>query len=162
MVYRILADLIVAIHFLWIVFVILGFIFTISAVVAVYVFRSGRAFLRGFFDRWFFRSLHLAGIVYVAVLTLLDKYCPLTILENTFRRRYDPSAGYPGSFIVHHLERLVYPNVDARLIFVPTIFIAAFTLIVFVLRPPEKIRKVFRRGQNENRGGPRRNDNGVS
>ena len=162
MAYRILADIIVAIHFLWIVFMILGFVFTICAVLAVYAFHTRRALWRNFFDRWFFRTLHLAGIAYVAALTLLDKYCPLTILENAFRRRYDPGSAYPGSFIVYHIERLVYPNVDARLIFVPTIFIAAFTLIVFVLRPPAKIKAIFGRGRNENRSRPGRDDNGVS
>ncbi len=159
---RILADMVVVIHFLWILFMLWGFCYTFSAVWAVYVFRSGAAVWHAFFDRWVLRTVHLGGIVYVGMLTVLGKYCPLTLVENAFRRRHDPSATHPGSFIVHYIEKLVYPNVDPIIIIVPTIFIAAFTFGVFLVRPPAKIKAILSRGRNENRHGPRRNDHGVS
>lgn len=159
---RILADMVVVIHFLWIVFMIWGFGFTLCSVLAVYVFRSKPNMWQRFFDRWVFRTVHLGGIVYVGMLTILGKYCPLTLVENAFRRRHDPSATCPGSFIVHYIEKLVYPNVDPIIIIVPTIFIAAFTFGVFLVRPPAKIKAILSRGRNENRRGSRRDDHGVS
>lgn len=138
---KILADFIVVVHFLWILFMLWGFVLTFCAVLGVYVFRSSRMIWRRFFDRWILRTLHLIGIAFVGTLTLLDKYCPLTIMENLFRRRYDPATDYPGSFIVHYIEKLVYPNVDPVFIIVPTLFVAAFTIAVYMIRPPRKIPK---------------------
>lgn len=112
---------------------LLGFVLTI------------RAFWRPkFFERWLFRTIHLLGILFVAALELLNKYCPLTIWENALRRGDDPNTDYPGSFIIGHLEELIYPDVSPLVFVIPTIFIAVFTLTVFILRPPSK----FRRKQN--------------
>lgn len=146
MAYRIGADIVVIVHFLWIVFMILGFAFTVCAVFAVYVFRSERGIWRRFFDRWLLRSIHLGGMVYVGVLILLDKYCPLTILENNFRRQYDPSAVYPGSFMVHYFRKLVFPDVDPMLIIVPTLAVGVLTLAAYILIPPREIRGLLSRG----------------
>ena len=99
---------------------------------------------RRFFDWWLFRALHLCGIAYVGLLAVLRQYCPLTILENTLRTRYNPELTYPGSFIVYYIEKLVYPNVNSSIILVPTIFIAVFTIVVFIIKPPAKIRRIFK------------------
>ena len=138
---KILADLIVVVHFLWILFMLWGFVLTFFAVLAVYVFRSKRMIWHKFFDRRILRTLHLIGIVFVAILTLLDKYCPLTVMENLLRRRYDPATDYPGSFIVHYIEKIVYPDIDPILIVAPTLFVAVFTIAVFAIRPPRKTKK---------------------
>lgn len=91
---------------------------------------------RKFFDRWILRTVHLIGIVFVAILTLLDKYCPLTIMEYLIRRRYDPATDYPGSFIVHYIEKMVYPDLNPILIVAPTLFVAVFTIAAYLIRPP--------------------------
>lgn len=104
-----------------------------------------RGFLhKEFFERWFFRTLHLFGIAYVNLLALMGEYCPLTIWENSLRTKYDPSLTYAGSFMIHYVEKLVYPDVNPLIIQIPTTFIAVFTIVVFILRPPKKIREVFR------------------
>src|SRR3989304_5567612 len=101
MLYRILADMIMLIHFAWILFMLWGFVLTI------------RAFWRPkIFERWLFRSIHLLGILLVLALEILNKYCPLTIWENALRRHYDPTTDYPGSFIMGHVEKLIYPDVS--------------------------------------------------
>lgn len=130
MLYMILADTIVVMHFAWIVFMLAGFIFTVAAF-----------WHKKFFDKWLFRTLHLCGIVYVSSLAILGKYCPLTIWENTLRQKYDPGLTYPGSFMVHYIEMLVYPEVNPGIILIPTIFIAIFTIFVFIKKPPKKIKK---------------------
>lgn len=141
--YRILADLIVVLHFVWILFMLLGFILTLRAFFIVYILRTSAGKWKTFFDRWLFRLLHLFGIVYVGSFALLGKYCPLTILENNLRQRYNPQISYTGSFIVHYIEKLVYPGVNPLIILIPTIFIAVFTILVFLIRPPAKIKEIF-------------------
>ena len=133
MFYKIFADIIVATHFIWILFMLVGFILTL------YGF-----FWKGFFDCWLFRTLHLFGIVYVGLLATLRHYCPLTILENILRSKYNPNLIYPGSFIAHYMEKLVYPEVNPLIILIPTVIIGIFTIIVFIIKPPTKIRKIFR------------------
>ena len=131
--YKIFADAIIVVHFLFILFMLLGFLLTAYALV----------FWQKFFDWWLFRSLHLLGIFYVSSLSILGKYCPLTILENELRLRHEVSSVYSGSFIVHYLERLIYPDVNPLVIQIPTIFIAVFTVVVFVVKPPKKIKSIM-------------------
>ena len=133
MIYKLLADTLVAIHLKWILFMLAGFVLTV------------RGFWRkGFFDRWLFRTLHLCGIVFVGILGLLGRYCPLTIWENALRERCAQRLVYPGSFIIHYIEKIVYPSVHPLIIQVPTTFIAVFTVAAFVFRPPEKTRKALK------------------
>ena len=96
-------------------------------------------FWKGYFDRWVFRTVHLCGILFVAILAVLGEYCPLTILENNFMVKYDPNLIYPGSFIAHNIEKLVYPNVNPMIIIVPTIIIGLITLIIYIIKPPMRI-----------------------
>jgi len=133
MLYRILADLIVTIHFAWILFMLTGFILTLRGF-----------FHREFFEKWLFRVMHLIGVIYVNLLGLMGKFCPLTLWENILREKHNPSLTYPGSFIIHYVEKLVYPEVNPWIIYIPTIFITVFTIIIFILRPPAKIKKLFK------------------
>jgi hypothetical protein len=134
MFYKISADIIVVIHFIWIIFMLLGFFLTI------YGF-----FRKNFFDWWLFRTLHLSGILFVGILTILRRFCPLTILENLSRARYNLESTYPGSFIVHYIERLVYPDVNQFLLRAGTVLVAIFTLVVFITKPPTKIKTLIGR-----------------
>ena len=87
--------------------------------------------------------LALAGIVYVAILTILGKYCPLTILENDLRGQYDAALTYPGSFVIHYVERIVYPEANFLIFVIPTTIIAVFTVLMFMIKPPTKIKRLF-------------------
>jgi len=133
MAYKIFADAVIVVHFLFILFMLLGFLLTIYAVL----------FREKFFDWWLFRSLHLLGIFYVASLSILGKYCPLTILENELRLKYEVFSVYSGSFIVHYLEKLVYPDVNPLVIQIPTVFLAIFTIVMFIVKPPGKIKSIM-------------------
>ena len=133
MLYKILADIIVTLHLIWVLFMLAGFILTLSGF-----------FWKKFFDRWVFRTFHLLGILLVSMLTVMGKYCPLTIWENMLRLKYEPSLTYPESFIIHYVKKLVYPEVNPLAIQIPTICIAFITLLVFIIKPPEKIIKLWR------------------
>ena len=147
MMYKILADLIMILHFAWVLFMLWGFVLTLYSVIRLYVFRSTSAYCRHFMDRWIFRTVHLGGIAFVALLAALGKYCPLSILEYNIRLRYDPALTYPGSFLVNWVEKLVYPSVPPLVIMIPTIFLALFTLLAYLLHPPVKIKNFICRGK---------------
>ncbi len=132
MLYKFLADIIVIVHLGWISFMLIGFILTLCGF-----------FWKGFFDKWLFRIFHVFGIAYVSLLAIMGRYCPLTVFENMLRAKYDPSLTYPGSFMIYYFERLVYPDVNPLIIHIPTIFIAVFTVLMFIIRPPQKIRKML-------------------
>ena len=134
MTYRLIADLLTLIHFGWILFMLYGFVLTVRGF-----------WCPAFFERWLFRSTHLAGILFVAALELLGRYCPLTIWENKLRLLYDPTGDYPGSFIIGWVERLIYPNIDPIVLTIPTVAMALFVLVVFVAKPPSKFRRAISR-----------------
>ena len=88
MIWRALADLVLLIHFAFVVFVIVG----------------------GFFaSRWrWLPWVHLPAVAWAVVLEFLGWICPLTPVENWFRQA-GGEAGYPGGFIEHYLMPIVYP-----------------------------------------------------
>ena len=90
MIYRWLADLTVATHFAFLIFVLLG---------GVVARRS----------RWLLLAhlLAVAWAIYVEATPGL--VCPLTPLENYFATRAG-RAGYEGSFIEHYLVPILYPD----------------------------------------------------
>ena len=92
--YRILADVVVAIHVFYIGFVVFG-------LVAILVgYRMGWRWVRN----RHFRILHVAAIGFVCVESILGIDCPLTTLEN--RLRFDAGQnGYGGDFIGYWLDR---------------------------------------------------------
>lgn len=90
MIYRWLADLTVATHFAFLIFVLLG---------GVVARRS----------RWLLAA-HLVAVAWaVYVEATPGLVCPLTPLENYFAARAG-RAGYEGSFIEHYLVPILYPD----------------------------------------------------
>jgi hypothetical protein len=118
------ADIVIALHFLWVLFMLYGFFMTVYAL----FFASNKRFL----DRWLLRSAHLAGIVFTGTLEVTGNYCPLTLLENFLSE----GTGYRGSFIAHYLEKLVYPDVNPHILIAGAVIIAVFCLAAFIIRPP--------------------------
>ena len=86
--YGILATLVVALHFAFILFVIFGGLLALRWAKAAWV------------------HVPLAG--WGAYVELSGRVCPLTPLENHLRRLAGES-GYTGGFIDQYLVRLVYP-----------------------------------------------------
>lgn len=134
MIYKIAADLVVFTHFLWILFMLAGVFLTVY-----HLLRKNDVF----FNRWIFRTVHFLGILYVAALAVLNEYCPLTIFENHLRSQHNPSLVYAGSFIVHYIESFVYPSVDPMIVIIPTAVLGLFITAVYILKPPDKIKRLF-------------------
>ncbi len=144
MVWTILADIIVWVHFLWIAFMACGFLITLWATLSVYIFKASKS-AKKFFDMYVFRTIHLCGIVYVGFLFALGKHCPLTILENFFRSKAPGQAPYAGSFIVHYLEKIIYPELSPLIIAIPTVVVLVFSMAMFFIKPPSKFSGLLRR-----------------
>ncbi|HLG93926.1 MAG TPA: DUF2784 domain-containing protein [candidate division Zixibacteria bacterium] len=124
-----LVTLITVAHFLWVIFMLTGFFWTVLAFLIH----------RRFFDFFWLRTLHLMGIILVALFPLLGKYCPLTIWENVFRQR--SGAGYQEGFMLHYIEKFIYPDVDPLAIRIGTFVVAFVSIAVYFLYPPEKTKR---------------------
>lgn len=109
--YKITADLIVLLHFLWILFLVFGA-------------------LIGYRIRWLM-WLHRGGLGYSILLQLYSGICPLTYLEVWLRERHDLLLAYPGSFIAHYAEELVYLRVDSDLLFWLTLGMVLINLSIY-------------------------------
>ena len=83
------ADAIVALHFAFVLFVVLG---------ASLVLRWPRV-------AW----IHVPAVIWGALVEFTGWICPLTPLENRLRRRAG-ETGYQGDFIAHYVLPMLYPN----------------------------------------------------
>jgi len=88
LIYRIAADLVVLIHFTFVLFVVFG---------ALVALRWPRVL-------W----LHLPAAAWGALIEFQGWICPLTPWENRLRT-LGGQAGYAGGFIEHYILPLLYP-----------------------------------------------------
>ena len=104
------ADAILLLHALFVAFVVFGLLL-------IYIGWPLRwSWVR---NRWF-RMAHLAAIAIVVLQSWLGMICPLTILEMHLRRQAG-EADYPGSFVAHWLETMLYYDAPAW------VFVVAYT-----------------------------------
>jgi uncharacterized protein DUF2784 len=89
-----LADLVLAVHFAFVLFVVGGLAFTWTGAAL------GWRWVRNF---WF-RVVHLAAIVFVAAQSLLGFACPLTIWEDRLRGGPFGQAG----FVARWMHRILF------------------------------------------------------
>jgi hypothetical protein len=131
--YALAADAILMLHALFVAFVVLGLVLVLLG------------WLRDW--RWvrnpWFRLLHVLAIVVVTLQAWLGLSCPLTVWEMALREQAG-DAVYPGAFIAHWIELLLYYRAP------PRVFIVAYTLFAFLvcaawyLVPPSKFRGIQR------------------
>jgi hypothetical protein len=88
MLYRLLADLALLVHVLFVLFVVCG----------------GLAVLRWPRLAW----LHLPAAVWGALVECTGWICPLTLVENRLRL-LGGESGYGGTFLEYYLEPIIYP-----------------------------------------------------
>lgn len=113
------ADVLLLLHFLWIVFLVLGLPWGL------------------YINSPIIRLLHAFGLIFALALQLSHTYCPLTVWEESLRVARQPGFSYRGSFIITYLEKLVYPGwVSLETVTILTALLVALTLASFILRPP--------------------------
>jgi len=89
MLHKILADLVVVIHLLFIIFSVFGGLLVL-------------------WRRWVI-FIHLPAALWGALVEVMHWLCPLTALENILRQQAG-DAGYSGGFIEQYVIPVIYPQ----------------------------------------------------
>lgn len=111
--YQFLADLLLIIHFAFILFVVGGGLFALR-------YR-------------FLVLLHLPALVWGVYVELSGRICPLTPWENRLRRLAG-EEGYSGGFIEHYLLPVIYPQDLTRELQIGLGFsLAAINVVVYAV-----------------------------
>jgi len=108
--YSALATVVLLVHALFILWVVFGAFFTRS-----------RPVLRG---------LHIASLIWGMLIELFLWPCPLTLLEQWFER----NAGiepYQGGFLLHYLDKLVYPDISAQTLTIAGLLVCVLNLSLY-------------------------------
>ncbi len=109
--YSALATSVLAVHGLFIVWVIFG------------------AFLAR--SRPILRWLHIASLIWGILTELLLWPCPLTWLENWLESRAGIEP-YQGGFLLHYLDKVIYPDISATTLTITAVIICALNLALYV------------------------------
>jgi hypothetical protein len=99
-------------------------------------------FLHGLFILWvifgaflvrarpMLRWLHISSLIWGILTELLPWSCPLTVLENWLEGRAGIEP-YQGGFLLHYLDRLVYPDISATVLTVAGVFVCVLNLALY-------------------------------
>lgn len=112
MLYKILADAVVLIHFLWIVFLFLGALWG----------RRSRTI----------KIFHLSGLAFALIIQIFGWFCPLTHLEAWLRAKHNPNLTYAGSFIIYYVERIVYIEISHYIVLIVTLLIGGLNVWIYL------------------------------
>lgn len=113
MIYRVLADVVVLLHFSFVLFVVLG------------------GFLLRRWPRLVY--LHVPIAVWGVLIEFAGWICPLTPLENHLRR-LGGEAGYEGGFIDHYIIPVLYPGGLTRTLqYLLGIFALLINIVAYLL-----------------------------
>lgn len=119
--YRLFADWVLAVHFLFVLFVVFG----------------GLLAMRWRHIVW----LHLLAAVWGAMIEFSGWICPLTPLENWLRQE-GGAAGYRSDFVAQYLLPVLYPEgLNRKVQFALGIFVIVINLVIYSW--------VLRRGKNK-------------
>lgn len=105
MLYRVLADLTLLVHLIFVLFVVFGGLLT----------------LRWRRIPW----IHVPSVLWSVLIEFAGWFCPLTPLENLFIQK-GGDLGYNTGFMEHYIIALLYPTVLTRK---TQVFIGLFVLI---------------------------------
>ena len=108
--YSALAILVLFLHAVFILWVVLGALLTRSRPVL----------------RW----LHIASLVWGILTELLPWPCPLTVLENRLEARAGVQQ-YQGGFLLHYLDKLVYPDISATVLTIAGVVVCVLNLALY-------------------------------
>ncbi|MFM8540211.1 MAG: DUF2784 domain-containing protein [Nitrospira sp.] len=120
----VLADLILVLHFVFVLFVVSGF--------PLIWIGAARDWL--WVRNFWFRVAHLAASCFVAAESMIGMICPLTVWEDTLR-----SAGRSeASFIQRWVSRLLYYDLPESIFAVSYVGYALFVVATFWLVKPAR------------------------
>ncbi len=118
----VLADAVLVLHFLFVLFVVGGFALIVSGAAL------GWSWVRARIFRW----LHLGAILLVTTESLLGLACPLTLWEDALRRAGPPEASFIGRWV----SRLLYYDLPEWVFGAAYAMFALAVLLAWRLVPP--------------------------
>ena len=118
MIYRLLADMVLIMHVLFIAFVIAGLILILIGALRRWVWIR---------NRWF-RLAHLLAIGFVVAESWFGGICPLTAWESRLRVAAG-GVGYRESFVAHCLHELIFYEIAPGIF---TLVYTGFGLLVVI------------------------------
>jgi len=77
------------------------------------------------------RWLHIGSLIWGILTELLPWPCPLTLLENWLEGKAGVEP-YKGGFLLHYLDKLVYPNISLTALTIAGVFVCALNLAFYV------------------------------
>jgi hypothetical protein len=111
--YSALATAVLFLHALFIVWVVFGTVVTRSRPIL----------------RW----VHIVSLIWGILTELLPWPCPLTLVENRLEQK-GGVAPYQGGFLLHYLDKLVYPDISATALTVAGVLVCALNLAIYGTR----------------------------
>ena len=105
-----LAVLVLFLHALFILWVVFGALLTRSRPIL----------------RW----LHIASLVWGILTEVLPWPCPLTLLENWLEVKAGVQP-YEGGFLLHYLDKLVYPDISATILTVSGVIVCVLNFAFY-------------------------------
>jgi Protein of Unknown function (DUF2784) len=108
--YSALATAVLILHALFIVWVVFGAVVTRSRPIL----------------RW----LHIVSLIWGILIELLPWPCPLTLLENWLEQKAGVEP-YQGEFLLHYMDKLVYPDFSATALTVAGVLVCALNLAIY-------------------------------
>ena len=118
---RILADLVLVLHLLWIAFILLGF--------PLFLWLNNRTG----------RILHMISLAAMIIMQMTRTICPLTYLEEYLKSQGASGKVYPGQFVTETIERLIYvEDLTLEKVMYATIAYAVIVVSSFWFRPLKK------------------------
>jgi hypothetical protein len=85
------------------------------------------------YSRPVLRWLHIGSLIWGILIEVFPWVCPLTALENWL----ETGAGvepYQGGFLLHYVDRFVYPDISARLLMMTALAICILNLGFYALK----------------------------
>jgi len=117
---NILSDVVLVLHFGWILFIILGFPISLL------------------FSMVRLRIFHTVAMIFTIIMQATRTLCPLTLIEEALRRSSDAAFSYEGSFIITWLRKLIYIEnigVSLTVIYILTAVYLAAVLLSYPIYP---------------------------
>jgi hypothetical protein len=108
-----LSVFVLVVHLLWLALVIFGSLWA-----------------RG---RPVWSALHILALIWGIAVEVSPWPCPFTLAENYFEARAGLSA-YQGSFLLHYLDAIVYPNLPSWIVISSGVSVCAANLGIYVRR----------------------------
>ncbi len=122
--YIILADIVLILHFLFVLFNVMG-------ILLIWI---GKYMNWQWVHYFWFRAVHFASILLVVFFSLLDISCPLTVLEKNLRL-LGGEGFYNQSFIQFWIHKILFYNAPEEIFIIIYIIFSMLVAGTFIFVP---------------------------